>query len=304
MKKGDVLEASLLRIKGFSLACCALEKEYRAHATLSEDSAQAKSFSEIFTNASSIASSLQRAAQTKSQGYTEATKAYEQAAQYHFQAAQATTNGDSTKAENFSTASYNTYWTGRALEKVGQTRDEGQIEAAKAYEQTAQFFFHAIQAAVQGNRAEVESFSSAARNAHSAAELLENAAQAKNKGNIEVAKAYEQAAQYQLQAAQAANNRNSTKVENFSRAVIDVCSTVQLLENAARARSENSIEVAKAYEQAAQYQFQAAQSATNGNSTEIENFSTASLDAGWAAFLLERAAQLKSENDVQTKQSH
>ncbi|HLB34072.1 MAG TPA: hypothetical protein VJK54_07560 [Chthoniobacterales bacterium] len=228
MKQGDVPSASLLRIKGFSLECYALEVEYNGHAAMSEDETQADNFDEVSNHARKAADLFKKAAQTKSEGKIEAAKAYEQTAQYHLQAAQAGVNGDTTNAKNFSKAAYHISKAAYNLGKVAQVKSESQTEDTKIYEQTAQYHFQAAQAAVNGDTTKTENFLEAAYNTSSAGEALKIAANARNEGKENKAKVLEQAAQYFFQAVQAAVNGDSTQAKNYSREAYNIlcsCST-------------------------------------------------------------------------------
>ncbi|HLB33178.1 MAG TPA: hypothetical protein VJK54_02970, partial [Chthoniobacterales bacterium] len=75
------------------------------------------------------------------------------------------------------------------------------------------------QAASANNRGRAQEswdFQNAADKADSATKALNQAAQTRNEGKVEVAKTYEQAARYHFQAAQTAIYGDSTEVENFS----------------------------------------------------------------------------------------
>ena len=295
MKQGDVPSASLLRIKGFSLECYALEVEYNGHAAMSEDETQADNFDEVSNHARKAADLFKKAAQTKSEGKIEVAKTYEQTAQYFFQSAQATANGNTIKAEIFLGAANIALETTELFKNAAQARSEGQIEVATAFEQAAQYSSQAAQTAANGNSTKNNNFPSATTSSVSAADNFKNAALARSAGQIEVATAYEQAARYHFQAAQTVANGNSTEAENFSEAAYNVFCAACSLKKAAQAKSEGQVEVATAFEQAAQYRFQAAKAFTHENSIEGKNLSTAALCAINAAEPLKNAARARSE---------
>ncbi|HLB34887.1 MAG TPA: hypothetical protein VJK54_11730 [Chthoniobacterales bacterium] len=292
MKEGDIPAASLLRIKGLSLACNALEKDYHAQATTEKDSMKADYFSNAAYYVSFAEESLKNAAQANSKGKIEIVQAFEQAALYHTQAALIATNGDSTAADYFSSTAFKFF-------DAAKARSEGKVESAKVLEQAAQYYFQAAQAAVNEDSAMANYFSSAALSTSDAAEALNLANQAKNDNNIEIAKAYEQVAQYRFQRAQAALNGDNTQADYFSNIDHKALHVAETLKMAAQARSKDKVEAAKVLEQASQYYFQATQAIASGNSAKAKNFSSAAYHAIHAAEALENAAQAKSEGKVE-----
>src|SRR3990167_2270888 len=159
IKEGESTIAYQFRIKGLSLMCNALKKEYYGHTAMSENETQAENFNKIGTCARKAADLFEKAAQTKSEGKIEVAKAYEQTARYHFQTAQAAVDGDTTNANNFSKAAYHISKAAYNLGKVAQIKSEGQTEDTKTYEQTAQYHFQAVQAAVNGDSIQAKIYS-------------------------------------------------------------------------------------------------------------------------------------------------
>src|SRR3990167_855512 len=145
----------------------------------------------------------------------------------------------------------------------------------------------AVAANNRGRAQESWNFQNAADKAHSATKTLNQAAQTRNKGKVEVAKTYEQAARYHFQAAQTAIYGDSTEVENFSDAARYLDDAAVLLKDAAHARSQGQVKMARVYEQAAQ-------TTTNGGST----FPSAVSNAVCAADNLKNAALASAEGEV------
>ena len=123
--------------------------------------------------------------------------------------------------------------------------------------------------------------------------VLEEAVQARTNGQVEVATMLEEAVQYRFQAVKALSDSDITKENYFSTAYSDTISAATYFKEAAQARSNNQVEVAETYEQAAQYSRQAAQAASDQDITKENYFSTASFNAISVVTHLQRITQYK-----------
>ena len=247
---------------------------------------------------------LKKAAHVESENQGAVAQAYEQAALYHLLEAQAIADGKNTEAENFSDAAQKVISAEEPLKKAVQAKSEGQDEMEKVHEQVAQYHFKAAQAAVDGDSIKANNFLIASRYTDGVVEPLRKAAQAKSEGQVKVAKTYNQAAQYCFQAAQAIVDGDSTKANNLARASCETSHEASALEDAAQAGSIGQGEVAKAYEQAAQYYSQGAQTAINGDRAQTDNFAQAASHALRAVEPLKKTAQAKSEGQSETANAH
>ena len=299
MKERNVRAASRFRMKGFSLECKALGDEYRAQVAINGESTENQKFLTAAEKVTYAVEYLEEVIKARAEDKDEIATALEQAVRYQLQAAQAVANGDSIKAENFLSASANVSYITVVLEEVAKARSEGKDEAVKAYEQAVQYRFQIAQAAANGDNNKVKSLSTAADNVVHAAEQLKNAAQVRNEGQEEIAKTYEQVADYHMQAAQAAINEDSMKVKDFSSAANNLLHAVDPLKNAFQARNAGQEEAAKALEQSAQYYYQAAQFAANGDKKEEDHFSIAAYTVGYATEPLKKAVQARSRGKIE-----
>src|SRR3990167_6673839 len=256
MKEGDPTIASLFRIEGFSLECNALKQEHIAQAaiTTNRDNTQQSEYVRfIVLMTTRKTQALSQAAQARSEGKYKIARAYEQAAQYNFQAARAIASRNTKEAENFAKAGDNVYDGVKLLGKAAQVRSEGQDKVVKAYEQAAQYFFQAARAVANGGFTKESNFITAAYKVSDIVKSLEDAAQARREGQDKIAKVYEQVYQYRVQQVQAVANGDYTKESNFSQAVCQANHAVRSLKHEAKATSEGQLKMAEVHRQAVQY---------------------------------------------------
>src|SRR3990167_3390653 len=288
-KRAGALEA----VKTFERAA---QYHFQAvQAAMNGDSTKAENLSETGYDFCYAAKALADAVQARNGGQIEAAKTFERAAQYHFQAAQASLNKNSTKAENLSRTGYNFCCAAVALEESVQAKNEWQGGAAKALEQETQYYFQVAQVSLKGDAVKVENMTKAEEIASQAANSLEHSFYARDDGQGEIATAYELAAQYRFKAAQAALRGDSMKEEIFSKAARYAVFAESPLEAANEARIQGQHEAAMAYEQTAQYYFEAAEATVNGDYAKATNFSKATYSVSAAADALKNAARLRSE---------
>ncbi|HLB33479.1 MAG TPA: hypothetical protein VJK54_04520, partial [Chthoniobacterales bacterium] len=126
------------------------------------------------------------------------------------------------------------------------------------------------QSFANGNNIEAANFKGAADMADSAIEVLKDAVQVRNEGNIAIAEACEQSAQYYLQAA----HKKEEAVLQFK--------------------------IAKQYEESADYYAQAGKAKSNGNHIDYERFNHVAYSADFSAKALKKEAISRSQNDQQS----
>ena len=304
MREGDVYGASLFRRKGFYLECDVLKKKFKAEGNASGDGSALENCSGAVHWIFLAQESFKKAVQAKSEGQVEIVKAFEQAAQYYYQGAQSVLNGDRKEMCYFISQVRSASSAADALKQAAQAKSESQLEAAKAFEQAAQYYFQVTQIAING---EYEKRSRVLGVAHMSIDIamsLKQAAQAKSQGNVEIATVFEKAAYYQFQGAQAAISGDTIKEKNFSNLYFYTIAAAEALKQAAQARGESQIEIVKVFEQVAQYYFEATQVALNGDSMEAYNFFTAGNWAGHAAKSLKKAVQAMSDENIQAAQDY
>src|SRR3990167_2783602 len=141
---------------------------------------------------------------------------------YFIQSYQAEASEDSTKANNYSTASKRARHAAITLcrEAVG-ARSEKQIEAAKAYEQAIYYCLQVAQACADGDSVKEKNFSLAVIKTKFAARSFSNASVVKKRGEIEIAKSYEKEALYHLRRAELYAQEGKEKGDAFLREIYD-----------------------------------------------------------------------------------
>src|SRR3990167_4604591 len=170
--------------------------------------------------------------------------------------AQVAINGESTENQKFLTAAEKVTYAVEYLEEVIKARAEDKDEIATALEQAVRYQLQAAQAVANGDSIKAENFLSASANVSYITVVLEEVAKARSEGKDEAVKAYEQAVQYRFQIAQAAANGDNNKVKSLSTAADNVVHAAEQLKNAAQVRNQGQEEIAKTYEQVADYHMQ------------------------------------------------
>ena len=260
-------------------------------AAVNGDSTKVNVFSNAAGKISNAVGPLKDAAQARSEGQVEVAIIYDQAAQYYLEVAEAVAHGDSTKEKNYSTAAEHTIYKADNLKHAILARNANQIEAAKAFDQAAQYYCRSVQFSINGDSANAENFSFLAKKTFLAARSLKNAYLARNSNQEEEAKTLDQAAQYYCRLVQCFIDGDNINAENFLFLAKNTSLAARSLKNASLARSAEQGEVAKAFNQAAQYYFQAVQASIEGDSIKTENFLHAGEEANRAGEIFKETTQ-------------
>ncbi|HLB33789.1 MAG: hypothetical protein A3F67_07985 [Verrucomicrobia bacterium RIFCSPHIGHO2_12_FULL_41_10] len=159
------------------------------------------------------AKTLQQAALAKHQGYEEAMKMFEkaadyqlQAAQVHSQAAKTAASADSKKADSFFSIAWHIRDAAGSFEKAAEVKREGLGEVATVFEQAANYYLQAAKTCSKEGAWEGGDFSQAGEYANHAARSLKQAAQARSEGKAEAVSEFDQAVQAFFQAVQSSIN--------------------------------------------------------------------------------------------------
>ena len=286
----------------------------------SADKEKAEKFSDIAFYMSDAAGSFEKAGEAKREGFGEAVEAFEQAAHYYLQAANISTKKSAWETGAFRRAGIDAKGAALSLKQAAQAKREGAIEAANVFEQSADYYFQAVQAALnEPKTGEVcsfiskrgDNFSKAASYTSRGAETLKQATRAKNQGYEEAVKMFEKAASYEVQAgqvylkaAQAAFSADDEEARGFSDIACLIRNAAGSFEKAAQTKNEGFLDVTKVFEQAAHYYLQAAGVRPKEAGWKKGSFSGAGGYANRAAWSLKQAAQARNENKIEAAKEY